>query len=143
VDRIGDTFRWKAENVSTSEVESVLREFPGITEVTVYGVSMPNTSGCAGMAHIIADQKSFDLKKFYNFVQQKLPSYAVPLFLRFGEVIEITSTFKHKKVNRRNEGFDPSIIKDPLFFCDMNQNKAYIPLTKQVFDRIMSGGSKL
>jgi len=142
VDRIGDTFRWKGENVSTGEVENVIKTgFPGTQEVIVYGVQMPNTFGRAGMAYMIVE-KSFDLKKFYNFTQEKLPSYAVPLFVRFGKEIEITATFKHKKANRRNEGFDPSIIKEPLFFRD-NKKKAYIPITKEIFDWIMKGDAKL
>lgn len=136
VDRIGDTFRWKGENVATGEVEAVLKDFPGVKEVNVYGVAMPNTSGRAGMAYLITEP-NFDLKKFYDFTHEKLPSYAIPLFLRFGQEIEVTGTLKHLKATRRNEGFDPKVVKEPLFYRDTKQSKAYIPINETVFHQIM------
>jgi len=135
VDRIGDTFRWKGENVATGEIEGVIKEFPGIREVNVYGVAMPDTSGRAGMAYIIIDD-SFDLKQFYNYTHEKLPSYALPLFLRISKEIEVTGTLKHLKATKRNEGFDPKIVKDPLFYRDTKE-KIYIPITDAIFAQIM------
>jgi len=139
VDRIGDTFRWKGENVATGEVESILRDFPGIKEANVYGVAMPNTSGRAGMAHLIVDETKFDLKNFYEYTNSKLPSYAVPLFLRFGKEIEVTSTLKHIKAVRMKEGFDPNIVKEPLYFLDVRVTKSYVPLTQDLYHKIMNG----
>jgi len=136
VDRIGDTFRWKGENVATGEVEAVIKEFPGIKEVNVYGVSMPNTSGRAGMAYLLVED-SFDLKKFYEYTHSKLPSYAIPLFLRYGKNIEVTSTLKHLKATRRNEGFDPKLVKEPLFYRDSKVSKSFIPMNDTVFQQVM------
>jgi acyl-CoA synthetase (AMP-forming)/AMP-acid ligase II len=129
VDRIGDTFRWKGENVATSEVESVLTKFPGISEITVYGVPIPNVPGNAGMASIVLTpdrQNSFDFKKFwelYEFCEfrrfsyllfsskEKLPSYACPLFLRICDEIKVTGTYKHQKAFLRKEGTNSFQIK--------------------------------
>jgi len=136
IDRIGDTYRWKGENVATGEVEAVIRDFPGIREANVYGVAMPNTSGRAGMAYIQVDP-SFDLKKFYDYTHEKLPSYAVPLFLRIGKEIEVTGTLKHLKATKRNEGFDPKIVKEPLYYRDIKTTKSYVPITESLFHQIM------
>jgi len=136
VDRIGDTYRWKGENVATGEVEAVIKEFPGIREVNVYGVAMPNTSGRAGMASMTIDD-SFDIKKFYQYTHEKLPSYAVPLFIRITKEIEVTGTLKHLKSTKRNEGFDPNFVKDPLYYRDTKNEKNYIPVTDEVFHKIM------
>jgi len=143
VDRIGDTFRWKGENVATREVETLLKDFPGIKEVNVYGVAVPNTSGRAGMAHLIVDENQFDLKQFYEYTNSILPSYALPLFLRFSKEIEVTGTLKHLKVKRTQEGFDPNVVKDPLYFRDMKVTKSYVPLTQDVFHSIMTENAKL
>uniref|UniRef100_A0A6B2L0X2 Very long-chain fatty acid transport protein n=1 Tax=Arcella intermedia TaxID=1963864 RepID=A0A6B2L0X2_9EUKA len=143
VDRIGDTFRWKGENVSTGEVELTISDFPGINEVNVYGVRMPNTSGRAGMASIVVEDLSlFDFKKFYDYTNEKLPSYAVPLFLRFPKSIEVTGTLKHLKAAKREEGFNPDIVKDPMYFIDKDA-KTYIPLTKETYLSITQKKAKL
>jgi len=97
---------------------------------------MPNTVGRAGMAYIVIDD-SFDLKKFYQYTHEKLPSYAVPLFLRIAKEIEVTGTLKHLKATKRSEGFDPKIVKEPLFYRDTKNEKNYIPITDEVYQKIM------
>ena len=96
VDRIGDTFRWKGENVATSEVAAALTEFPGIGEATVYGVAVPGTEGAAGMAALVAD-RTLDFAELRRHLTKRLPGYARPLFLRLTAGIAATSTFKHNK----------------------------------------------
>jgi acyl-CoA synthetase (AMP-forming)/AMP-acid ligase II len=115
VDRIGDTFRWKGENVSTNEVTEILSGAEGLLEANVYGVRVPGTEGRAGMAALKV-RADFDLESFAAFVMEKLPGYQRPLFIRLLEgEMRATSTFKHQKVDYRNEGFDPSAIRDPLY----------------------------
>jgi len=146
-DRVGDTFRWKGENVATGEVESVLRNFPGIEEITVYGVPIPNTSGNAGMANIVltpSTAHTFDFKKFWEFEKEKLPSYARPIFLRVSSAIQVTGTFKHQKAALKKEGINPDIVKDKLYVSD-SEKHCFVPLTKDTYLRISSGtfGAKL
>lgn len=133
VDRIGDTFRWKGENVATGEVESILRGYPTIREVTVYGVSIPHSSGRAGMACIVptGELNEFDFSKFFEFTKAQLPSYAVPVFLRFDKEIVITGTFKHKKQTLQQDGFSLDLIKEPLFIRDP-VNSTYRPVTPEI-----------
>ncbi len=126
VDRIGDTFRWKGENVATSEVAEVLSVFPGIREANVYGVQVPGADGRAGMAALVADA-GLDLIGLAEHAARQLPAYAVPLFLRLRPEIEITGTFKHRKVELAREGFDPALISDPLFMRDATTGR-YLPL---------------
>ncbi|MHA2324188.1 MAG: AMP-binding protein [Promethearchaeota archaeon] len=129
-DRFGDTFRWKGENVSTLEVESVLNEFPSIQMCNVYGVSIPNTDGKAGMAALkIVKNLDFDPDQFSRFVVENLPHYSIPVFLRIKDELEFTGTHKLRKVNLRKEGYNVEIVKEPLFFWD-NSTKNY-----KVFDK--------
>jgi fatty-acyl-CoA synthase len=137
VDRIGDTFRWKGENVSTNEVAEAISVFPGIKEANVYGVQIPGTDGRAGMAAIVADGK-LDLKAFQAHLEKNLAAYARPVFLRMQKEMDATGTFKHTKVALVKEGFDPSKIADPLFFFDP-VTKAYEPLTADVYAMIVEG----
>jgi len=136
VDRIGDTFRWKGENVSTSEVAEALSVCPGVQEANVYGVAVPGHDGRAGMAALVADA-SFDPERLAERVKRELPAYARPLFLRLRPEIETTGTFKHRKVDLVNEGFDPSRISDPLFFLD--GERGYVPLDAALHERIGRG----
>jgi len=130
-DRFGDTFRWKGENVSTLEVESVLNNFPSVDLCNVYGVSIPNTDGKAGMAALKLDTKlDFDHDQFSRFVVENLPPYSIPVFLRMIEELEFTGTHKLRKVNFRKQGYNIEIIKDPLFYWD-NSAKKY-----KVFDKV-------
>ncbi|QNG18066.1 long-chain-acyl-CoA synthetase [Rhodococcus triatomae] len=109
VDRLGDTFRWKGENVATTEVEGALGAHPAVENVVVYGVSVPGTDGRAGMAAVkLREGHDFDGAGVAEFLYGRLPSYAVPLFVRIVDSLEQTSTFKSRKVELRNEGFDVS-----------------------------------
>jgi len=135
VDRIGDTFRWKGENVSTSEVDGALSEAPGVLETNVYGVRVADLDGRAGMAGLVVD-KGFDIAAFGAFVEGRLPPYAQPLFLRLLPRIEVTGTFKYRKLDLVAEGFDPNKVKDPLY---VRGERGYQKLTKPVFEKIMSG----
>jgi len=137
VDRIGDTFRWKGENVATSEVSETICRFPGIREAAVYGVSIPGADGRAGMATIAADE-GFDLTAFRTHLIDCLPDYACPLFLRVRDHLEITATFKHAKQQLIREGYDPSAIPDAIYFND-RQRQAFIPLDQSLHDRIQRG----
>ena len=140
VDRIGDTFRWKGENVSTGEVAERLSAFPGIEEANVYGVEVEGADGRAGMAALVMDG-AFDAKAFGDHVAQELPPYAQPLFVRLLPRMDTTGTFKLRKVDLVEEGYDPARIKGPLYFRD--PKKGYIKLTKAVFDRLASGAVKV
>ncbi len=114
-DRAGDTFRWKGENVSTNEVAEVLDAVPGVSEANVYGVAIPGTDGRAGMAAIQAGDE-FDLDAFGRHLEAELASYQRPLFLRvLKDDMRITGTFKHQKVEYRDEGWDLSRVSDPIF----------------------------
>jgi len=135
VDRIGDTFRWKGENVSTNEVAEVVSVCPGVKEANVYGVEVPGQDGRAGMAALVAGS-DFDAEALAARVNAELPVYARPLFLRLMPEIEITGTFKHRKVDLVKEGFDPTRVKDPLFFL---QGGRYEPLDEALHARIVGG----
>ncbi len=119
IDRIGDTFRWKGENVSTTEVSEALTGFPGVKEATVYGVRVPHMEGRAGMVALaVEDQAKFDLEGFRAHLIAHLPEYARPLFIRFQDHLEVTATFKQRKVDLVADGFDPARVADPVFFND-------------------------
>ena len=116
VDRIGDTYRWKGENVSTNEVGEVLTMFKGTRMANVYGVQVPNADGRVGMAALIHDQGGeFDREAFYDFVDEKLPHYARPAFIRVKRDMDLTGTFKFVKSDLKREGYNPSLINEPLF----------------------------
>ena len=117
VDRIGDTFRWKGENVSTTEIEEAVAACPGIAEAAVYGVAVPHAEGRAGMAAIVADT-AFDLRCLAAHLSACLPDYARPLFLRLGRDIAATGTFKPQKQALARQGFDPGFIDDTLYVFD-------------------------
>ncbi|XP_041915016.1 long-chain fatty acid transport protein 6 [Alosa sapidissima] len=142
-DRIGDTFRWKGENVATTEVSEILGGLDFVQDVNVYGVSVPGYEGRAGMAAIVLkpDQK-LDGKRFYSHLVQNLPAYAWPWFLRVETSIDVTETFKQQKGKLVQEGFNPETVQDPLYFLDSSQ-KDYMPLTQAVFDDILSGKIRL
>ncbi|XP_026195295.1 long-chain fatty acid transport protein 6 [Anabas testudineus] len=142
-DRVGDTFRWKGENVATTEVTEILGLVDFIQEVNVYGVEIPRHEGRAGMAAmIIRAGLTFDGKKLFEHVTRDLPAYARPLFVRIQEVMEMTSTFKQQKFQLVQSGFNPSTICDPLYVLDYQQ-KSYIPLTDCIYQSILAGECKL
>ncbi|WP_174493811.1 long-chain-acyl-CoA synthetase [Acinetobacter sp. Marseille-Q1623] len=132
VDRLGDTFRWKGENVSTTEVENIVSEYEKITEAVVYGVEIPNTNGRAGMAAITLNDgvelSEQDLTNMVTEFKKGLPSYAVPVFLRIQEAVETTGTFKYQKNKLKEQGYDPKKTTDRLYvllpganhYCEIN-----------------------
>lgn len=116
VDRLGDTYRWKGENVATTEVESVIASFPGVEHAAVYGVQIPHTDGRAGMAAItVLDTSKFKLENLADHLDKSLPSYAKPVFIRIQMQQAVTATFKYQKVALKHEGFDPETITDPIY----------------------------
>jgi fatty-acyl-CoA synthase len=141
VDRTGDTFRWKGENVATSEVAEALSVFPGIKEANVYGVEVPGGEGKAGMAALVAESR-FDLAALSAYLEKNLPFFARPIFLRFQQEIEVTSTFKQRKVELQKEGFDPSAIADPIHVREAATG-LYVPLTQALYRDICDGKLKL
>ena len=143
VDRLGDTFRWKGENVATQEVEEVLNGAPGVVTANVYGVKVPGADGRAGMtAVVLGEGEDFDAAAFYEKAAADLPSYARPLFVRLSQEIDQTGTLKLKKVDLQKSGFDPAKVSDPLFVCDPKA-KTYVPLSPAVFAEIESGERRL
>lgn len=143
-DRTGDTFRWKGENVSTNEVESVMAGMIGLRDAVVYGVSVEGTEGKAGMVAILrsATESDIDLNELLAKMKAALPTYAIPLFIRFINEVESTTTLKYKKTNLVNEGFNPNKVKDPLYFHDQTK-KAYLPLDEELYKKIISGQIRL
>lgn len=141
VDRIGDTFRWKGENVSTSEVEIAISSLKGVTHAIVYGVSVAGHDGRAGMA-AVSPREGVDLKALYAHVAQHLPSYARPIFVRFQAEAETTGTLKYRKVDLVKDGFDPMNTSDPMFVAD-NERQTYIPITPDVHRDIVNGKIRL
>jgi len=141
VDRIGDTFRWKGENVAASEVAAVLGRQTGIREVSVYGVAVPGADGRAGMASLVVDG-DFDITTLAEAIKPRLPSYARPLFLRLSPRIEVTGTFKQRKTDLVREGFNPETVRDPVFWLDPATG-AYERLTPERHADIVAGRVKL
>jgi fatty-acyl-CoA synthase len=141
VDRIGDTFRWKGENVASCEVAAALTAFSGIAEATVYGVPVPSTEGAAGMAALVVDG-TLDLPELRQHLARALPSYARPLFLRIQDRIAVTATFKHQKAELVRESFDPAASGDAIYFDDPSQ-QAYVRLDGALFERIKGGAVRL
>jgi fatty-acyl-CoA synthase len=137
VDRIGDTFRWKGENVSTTEVAAALGAFTGVRDACVYGVAVPGCDGRAGMATIVAD-RALDLAALRVHLVDRLPAYARPIFLRIRDELDMTTTFKHVKETLVREGYDPTVVIDRLYFND-RERQAIIPLDPPLFTRIQNG----
>ncbi len=141
VDRIGDTFRWKGENVATSEVSEAICAFPGVAHANVYGVAIPNTEGRAGMVALVTEP-DLDLHAFREHLITRLPSYARPLFLRVRDNIEVTGTFKYSKTDLVRQGYDPVSTADVIYF-DNPESQSLIRLDKALYDRIQVGQIRL
>jgi fatty-acyl-CoA synthase len=137
VDRIGDTFRWKGENVATSEVSEALCTFPGITQANVYGVTVPRTDGRAGMAAIVADRE-LDLAALRSHLGARLPAYARPVFLRIGRELDTTATFKFTKSDLVRQGYDPSASSDPIY-VDCREQATFARLDDALYERVRAG----
>ncbi|MDN6873199.1 long-chain-acyl-CoA synthetase [Pseudomonas citronellolis] len=139
VDRLGDTFRWKGENVSTTEVENVLGAFPGVEDAVVYGVEIPGTDGRCGMAALrLAPGQALDGQALAEHLDRELPAYAVPLFLRLLQQVETTGTFKYKKADLKSAGFDPRQVGEALF-VRLPGEVDYRLLDEEVFGAIQRG----
>ena len=140
VDRTGDTFRWKGENVSTREVETVMSDLLGMRDVVVFGVSILKTEGKAGMAVIAADQASdIDLIKLQSQLSKKLPHYTHPMFIRIVRSCDLTGTFKLKKADLKAEGYNVHGVMDPLFYFDVRNTKQYKTLDREAYEAILNG----
>jgi len=143
VDRIGDTFRWKGENVATQEVADVLNGVPGVSETTVYGVAVPGQDGRAGMASVVLDDAAdFDGAAFFAHAARHLPHYAMPAFVRLVGVVDVTGTLKQRKQRLVAEGFDPALVSDALFVRD-DDARRYVPLTDRDLAAVREGRRRL
>eukprot|EP01062_Namystynia_karyoxenos_P062446 TRINITY_DN55327_c0_g1_i1.p1 TRINITY_DN55327_c0_g1~~TRINITY_DN55327_c0_g1_i1.p1 ORF type:complete len:669 (+),score=263.62 TRINITY_DN55327_c0_g1_i1:93-2009(+) len=143
VDRIGDTFRWKGENVSTMEVSEVLSAYPGVVEANVYGVQVPGKDGRAcAVALTLSKGTALEPDKFAAYARKHLPSYSVPLLVRFVPEVEITGTFKHKKGDYRNQGCNPTEVTDQLWWFNPAR-KTYEPYGPEQYQAIVQGKARL
>jgi fatty-acyl-CoA synthase len=139
VDRVGDTFRWKGENVATTEVEAALGREPGVEQTVVYGVAVPGADGRAGMAALtLKPGGKLNGQRLAKRLQAALPAYAVPLFLRIRPRHATTATFKLRKVELKEAGFDPGKVSDPLYVL-LDRKRGYEPITAKIFKRIQHG----
>jgi fatty-acyl-CoA synthase len=141
VDRLGESYRWKGENVSTAEVLSALAAAPHVLDGVVFGVTVPGTEGRAGMAALVVDEH-FDLEVFRAHVAAQLPAYARPVFVRLVHALDLTGTFKPRKVELVREGYDPAQVSDPLYVVDARSG-AYVPLDRELHAAIAAGRVRL
>ncbi|MBN3296310.1 S27A2 synthetase, partial [Amia calva] len=142
-DRVGDTFRWKGENVATTEVADVFTMVDCIEEANVYGVKVQGHEGRIGMASVtLKKEKQFECDKIYSHIVNYIPSYARPRFVRVQNALEVTGTFKQMKVKLVEEGFNPVLVQDPLYFLDESK-KCYVPMTEEIHASILSNTIKL
>lgn len=136
-DRTGDTFRWKGENVSTSEVEAQVSNVAGYRDTVVYGVEIPHTEGRAGMAAILDIENNVNLDDLAEGLKAVLPAYARPQFIRLLRKVDMTGTFKLKKLDLQKEGYDPNKINDQLFY--LSANGKYLKLDSEAYENIYNG----
>lgn len=141
VDRLGDTFRWKGENVATTEVAETLCGFPGVKHAVVYGVKVPGADGRIGMAALTIDGKP-DLPRLRDYMAASLATYARPAFLRFREHCNVTGTFKYSKAELVKQGYNPELISDALYF-DNPETQTLDSLDQSVYERVQSGNIRL
>jgi fatty-acyl-CoA synthase len=141
VDRIGDTFRWKGENVATNDVSDAVSKYPGVALANVYGVVVPGADGRAGMVAMTIDQ-GFEMDGLADHLKAQLPSYAVPLFLRIQPEAETTGTMKFRKVELVKQGFDIAEVGDPIWFLEPGAN-GYVRLNEEHIGRINAGEYRL
>jgi citronellyl-CoA synthetase len=141
VDRLGDTYRWKGENVSTTEVENILLQHPSISEAVAYGVEIRNTNGRAGMAAITPAESlaTLDFSELLAFAREQMPAYAVPLFLRVKVKMETTGTFKYQKTRLKDEAFDPGKTGDDPIYAWLPGTQTYVQVTEQLLTDIQGG----
>jgi fatty-acyl-CoA synthase len=143
VDRIGDTFRWKGENVATQEVAEILNRCPGVSETSVYGVTVPDADGRAGMAAVVLSPgATFDPTAFYAHATANLPRYACPVFVRLVDEMAVTGTLKQRKIDLQNDGYDPGRAGGRVYLRD-DAAATYVPLTAALCDGIAAGAVRL
>lgn len=138
VDRVGDTFRWKGENVATSEVSEAICTYPGVQHANVYGVRVPGADGRAGMATLAAED-DLDLAGFRRHLIRRLPPYARPLFLRIRTNMDLTGTLKYAMADLVRQGFNPAASNDAVYFDDL-ESGAFTRLDQATYKRIQLGG---
>jgi fatty-acyl-CoA synthase len=138
VDRVGETFRWKGENVSTTEVAGVVEGCSGVADVAIYGVTVPHAEGRAGMAALVVNPE-FSLERLQQELTARLPAYARPMFIRLLETLELTATFKLRKQDLAREGYDPRKVRDPLFVYDQNRQR-YVVLDDNGYETLRREG---
>lgn len=141
VDRVGDTFRWKGENIAASEVAEVLSAFPGVKLVNVYGVTIPGTDGRAGMATLVVDG-DLNLSALREHIVDNLPAYARPLFVRVREELDLTPTFKWTKTDLVKQGYDPAATSDVIYF-NHAARETFIQVDHALYHEIRSGQIRL
>lgn len=142
-DRVGDTFRWKGENVATTEVSDIIGFLDFVEEVNVYGVKVPGHEGRIGMAAVkIRDGMEFERTKMFNHVRNFLPAYAQPRFIRIQSCMEVTRTFKQIKLKLVEDGFNPTVTSDSMYFLCENE-KTYVSITPFIYQQILTGSIKL
>jgi fatty-acyl-CoA synthase len=141
VDRIGDTFRWKGENVATSEVSEAICATPGVRQASVYGVAIPGTDGKAGMAALVPDG-DLNLAAFRVDLANRLPNYARPVFLRIRSEMEVTTTFKYTKSELVRQGYNPMATSDPIYF-NHPESEAFVRIDRGLYDQIATGQVRL
>ena len=139
VDRVGDTFRWKSENVSTNEVAEILNAFDQVNMANVFGVKVPQSEGRAGMVAFNCNLNEFKWDKFSDFVSERLPSYAQPVFVRIIEELETTGTFKLKKNDLREEAYHLDKVKGDQIFVKKPGEKKYSLLDNNYYGIIQEG----
>ena len=139
VDRLGDTFRWKGENVSTTEVEAIISSFEVIDHTSVYGIEIPGCEGRAGMASILTEVKheKFDFNKFIKTLHDNLPKYAIPIFVRFLSELNTTSTYKIQKNDMKKIGFNIKETNNPIY-AYLPGSTEYIHLTERIYENILN-----
>ncbi len=141
VDRTGDTFRWKGENVSTTEVENIMGVFGQLVDAVVYGVEIPGTNGRAGMAAItprtVADDIDFHM--LHEYLRKELPIYALPVFIRVLQQLETTGTFKYQKASLKKQGYDPAQVQGDRLFVSLPGTHTYVPLDAEIYSNILEG----
>jgi fatty-acyl-CoA synthase len=141
VDRVGETFRWKGENVSTTEVREALLTCRGVVDAVVYGVAVPGADGRAGMAALVVSE-GFEFAVLREELTTRLPAYARPVFLRILPVLESTGTLRPKRQELVEEGFDLSRVGNPVYVDDRGRD-AYVELDSLLYARIVAAGLQL
>ncbi|KAH8401062.1 hypothetical protein KR009_002760 [Drosophila setifemur] len=140
-DRTGDTFRWRGENVATQEVEAIITNCIGLEDCVVYGVQIPHVEGKAGMAAIVDPARKVDMEYLSIVLRGSLPPYARPLFIRLLDEIPRTATFKLKKRELAQEGYDPDKLTDPVYY--LNRDGIYRSLSQEQYQSLRSGSAGL